>query len=514
MEYTSTRIWGTSDKYTYFVGGIAIDDLEISGINPRIHRNANVINEIADLIRRHGYDGTQAIKVFRDDEKFKIFAGGNRFEAAKLAGLQEIPVYVYEGFSLGELWSMAYADNEQAGKHTGVHFVDTWLDYKRQIDNNGWTQTELSDFLGESNSRISYKLRYANFADSVIDAFFTIQGLTESHARNLLDISQCENLTPWLTRETAMLHVIEIVTSKGAFTAKDFEREVELLNKTIEKVESKRQDFNKYWFMRLLKLLQDKESFNQASAQRAIDDIIYLVAEDARKAEEEARIKADEAERAKVEAEREERNAQQRKELLSKVHLGDFRELMQSLPDNSVDLIFTDPPYDEKHIQDYGDLAKIAARVLKPNGSIIVYVGHYALLKVGNLMSEHLTFWWPLVVKHSGNAARLPGKWVFVHYKPLLWFTKGGRRDNRYVSDFIHSQQPKKDLHVWQQDLNEAMYCIEQLTEHGDLVVDPFCGSGTTSIAALELERDFWTCDIDIKSYEKTQGRLLEWLKK
>jgi len=128
-------------------------------------------------------------------------------------------------------------------------------------------------------------------------------------------------------------------------------------------------------------------------------------------------------------------------------------------------------------------------------------------------MCPHLTYWWQLIVKHSGAAARLRGKGVFIHYKPLLWFVKGNQRDNyRFVSDFIYSQQPEKNYHEWEQDISEAKYCIEQLTNEGDLVVDPFCGSGTTAIAALELGRTFMVGDIDKASIETANERLLQWL--
>ncbi|KKL23965.1 hypothetical protein LCGC14_2420110, partial [marine sediment metagenome] len=49
---------------------------------------------------------------------------------------------------------------------------------------------------------------------------------------------------------------------------------------------------------------------------------------------------------------------------------GDFREVL-ALPKNSVDFIFTDPPYDEESIPLYGDLAKLGARVLKPGGRFV-----------------------------------------------------------------------------------------------------------------------------------------------
>ena len=60
--------------------------------------------------------------------------------------------------------------------------------------------------------------------------------------------------------------------------------------------------------------------------------------------------------------------------------------LGKNIPDNSIDLIFTDPPYNEASLSLYGDLAKLAERVLKPGGSLITYVGHYALFKINDLI--------------------------------------------------------------------------------------------------------------------------------
>jgi 16S rRNA G966 N2-methylase RsmD len=179
------------------------------------------------------------------------------------------------------------------------------------------------------------------------------------------------------------------------------------------------------------------------------------------------------------------------------IYLGDFREQVANIADASVSLIFTDPPYDEAHVPLYGELARVASRVLVPGGSLIAYAGHYALPRILADMSEHLRYWWMISLEHSGASARLPGLWVFVGWKPLVWFVKGGRNSNGYVDDSFRSSEPDKRHHEWEQDVSEASYYIEHLTNPGDLVCDPFLGGGTTLVAATRAGRRFCGCDSD-----------------
>ena len=189
---------------------------------------------------------------------------------------------------------------------------------------------------------------------------------------------------------------------------------------------------------------------------------------------------------------------------------GDFYEYAKTMADNSVDLIFTDPPYDRKSVYLYGKLAEVGARVLKPGGSLICEVGNYAIPDILDLMRPHLRYYWTCSLIHTGAKAHMKRFCIKVAWKPYLWFVKEDRRQPReYILDCMESER-EKGLHPWQQGRKQARYYIEKLTNPGDLVFDPFCGSGTFALVAKELGRKWITCELDPDTATLARKRIRE----
>lgn len=191
-----------------------------------------------------------------------------------------------------------------------------------------------------------------------------------------------------------------------------------------------------------------------------------------------------------------------------RIETGDFRELATDLAPSSVDVVLTDPPYPKEYLPLWGDLGEMAARVLKPGGSLIAYCGHYQIPEVTALLKPHLRYWWLLMIKHGGPSARLPGKWVFVEYKPALWYVKHHRSGKRFVADVIQSRGKDKKFHRWGQSVAPFVYLIEKLTNPGDLVLDPFLGGGTTAVACLLTGRDCIGFELDPAMADVARGRV------
>jgi ParB-like chromosome segregation protein Spo0J len=206
-----------------------------------------------------------------------------------------------------------------------------------------------------------------------------------------------------------------------------------------------------------------------------------------------------------------------------KLIYGNFIEQSQKeIQDNSIDLIFTDPPYGVEYLPLYQELAKLAIRVLKPGGSLITYAGRIILADIFKIFdgfslcddtSNYLKFWWEFTVVHSGHHSKVHQRNIFPGSKPLLWYVKGERPNtlviSNTISDTIQSNPPSKFHHEWEQSPVESEYIVKNLTIENQTVLDPIMDSGTTGIAALNLNRRFIRIEIDKKHFEIGKNRIV-----
>lgn len=187
----------------------------------------------------------------------------------------------------------------------------------------------------------------------------------------------------------------------------------------------------------------------------------------------------------------------------------DFRSGCEAIPDSSVALIFTDPPYDRHSLPLFSALADVADRVLVDGGSLVTFCGQYVIDDVIQQLGATLKYFWTCCCLHTGDTAQMREYGIKVKWKPMLWFVKGQfRRDRKiWVDDLVTSQQ-EKEFHDWQQSVVEASYFIERLTVEGEMVLDPFCGGATTAFAAKQLGRKWATFDVDPKAIKAARERI------
>ena len=219
------------------------------------------------------------------------------------------------------------------------------------------------------------------------------------------------------------------------------------------------------------------------------------------------------------------------------LHRGDCREVMAQLPEESVDLIFADPPYflsnggitckngrmvsvnkgrwdvskgaDENHAFNRSWL-EACQRVLKPNGSIFVSGTRHVTFSVGFAMQQ-LGFKilndiiWYKVIPPPNLSCR-----YFTHgTETILWATKhqkskhifnykemkaenGGKQMQNLWSIMPPRKAEKRfGKHPTQKPIALLDRIIRAASNEGDLVLDPFSGSGTTGIAGARINRRY-----------------------
>jgi site-specific DNA-methyltransferase (adenine-specific) len=185
----------------------------------------------------------------------------------------------------------------------------------------------------------------------------------------------------------------------------------------------------------------------------------------------------------------------------------DFRNL--KIEDGSIDLLFTDPPYAKMFLPLWDDLAAFAARVLKPNGLLVTYSGHFYLDQVFASLGKRLTYRWMISTSWGGDRNQIRPLNISSGWKPILVYSKGEWEKRPPWSDTSYGTDKEKQYHDWQQSLEEVLKYVRAFSKPGDLICDPFGGGFTTAKAVQELgDRRFVGCDVEKASVVLGQQRL------
>lgn len=227
------------------------------------------------------------------------------------------------------------------------------------------------------------------------------------------------------------------------------------------------------------------------------------------------------------------------------LYCGDCLEVMKQIPNESVDLVLTDPPYNisqnKKIFRDYrsgknGDIIMDfgewdynfniipflteAKRVLNDNGSIIVWTseqlfGEYRRWFEKEMHPKQLLVW---VKSNPLPQFRLVGYRQATEL--LFWAMK--RKNTKSNPNFIFKGQreminvfyapivggKERVKHPTQKPLSITKKLIERHCKPNGVVLDCFMGSGTTGVACKELGRNFIGIEIEPKYYEIAKKRI------
>jgi len=159
-----------------------IDRLAPNDFQPRVNVDDRRLRELAESIKANGI--IQPIVVRRDGDRFQIITGERRWRAARLAGLQRVPVVVRE-FAPGQeqsLLSMALIENIQ---REDLNPIDEALAYQRLSDEFHLTQEDIATAVGKDRASVANYVRLLKLPDEV-RAEVASGRLSMGHARALL----------------------------------------------------------------------------------------------------------------------------------------------------------------------------------------------------------------------------------------------------------------------------------------------------------------------------------------
>ncbi len=199
----------------------------------------------------------------------------------------------------------------------------------------------------------------------------------------------------------------------------------------------------------------------------------------------------------------------------NQVYLGAFEEYASRIDDESIDLVFTDPPYPKMYFSTYVALARLCPRMMKHGASLMTIAAHFSLEDIMTEFKGKLKYRWICNMDQSEGAHARMAMGVEVMWKPMLWYVKGSYPAGRgFLRDAIkitgRDGQKKTHGHKWEQDISWAIYYIEKLTRPGDLVLDPYIGSGTVAEACIRLKRRWLGFEIDPVFFRGCRDRIAE----
>lgn len=160
---------------------ISLEEIKPNKDQPRKSFDEDALNELADSIRQNGI--LQPILVRRKGRAYEIVAGERRFQAAKLAGLEEAPVIIRE-VSDEDVFKLALIENLQ---RSDLNPMEEARGYQKLIKDGGLTQEELGKVLSKSRSAIANTIRLLDLPTEVQD-MMAEGNLTAGHARAILAV--------------------------------------------------------------------------------------------------------------------------------------------------------------------------------------------------------------------------------------------------------------------------------------------------------------------------------------
>lgn len=229
--------------------------------------------------------------------------------------------------------------------------------------------------------------------------------------------------------------------------------------------------------------------------------------------------------------------AREQKSLCGKVLQGDFFDEIDNVQDNSVDLMFVDPPYmilneewdKYKNLNEFMQFTEkwlnASMPKVKSSGRIYICFSQWYQFELYKLLEQHdfygFNFGQVIIWNYRNNNQPSNRKEYRYAYEPIFYLygkdapelnftpdTYGETQFNVWTIATPQSNFTEGKYHPAQKPIELLARIIKTGSKNGDLILDPFAGSGTTGVVAEELGRQYVLIEKDSASVEIAKGRI------
>lgn len=193
---------------------LKISEIEPNKNQPRREFDPEALKELSDSIGQHGVIQPLVVRPLFDGG-YEIVAGERRFRAARMAGLQEVPVVIRE-LTDSQSMELALIENLQREDLSDLELA---MGYESLMKEYGMTQEQVAETVNKSRSAVANTIRLTKLPDAV-KTMLKNGDITSGHARALLGLNN-----PELIEKTAD-EVIE-----NGLSVRETEKRVQFINK-------------------------------------------------------------------------------------------------------------------------------------------------------------------------------------------------------------------------------------------------------------------------------------------
>ena len=186
---------------------ISIKDITRNKFQPRKHFDKESLEELTSSIKEQGV--IQPIVVRPDKSssgKYEIIAGERRWLASQNAGLHEVPVVILD---VDDVKSLEFAIVENV-QRKDLNPIEEARGYQRLVNDFGYNQEKLSQFIGKSRSYIANSLRLLSLPEDVL-SMVEQENLTAGHARALIGLNNSSEIAKKIIQKKLSVRQSEVL---------------------------------------------------------------------------------------------------------------------------------------------------------------------------------------------------------------------------------------------------------------------------------------------------------------